>query len=218
MRVKDLIEILQKCNPEATMGIEDINFGNKFSDIDKEDIIISNEEILISVSEQKYLEDWMKLDSIYHHGNNLKNGIMEIKISKNANILPVPIPQTLKELNCLEAALAYIFDDKNLQRITGFKDSEGKSHRFSFSDCCGIMVCEYFFDTEKEVISWAKCIMSWRILNKVLREIEMTSLGGMIKDLIIHKHTYSVENFLLYNLGKKYPIIDRELVDSIVGE
>ena len=116
----------------------------------------------------------MMSKSIWHHGkkNGDKNLIM---VTKTSAPVEITIPTKVEEIQTIHDALAYILDGHNLQRISGFKGPDEKYHRWSFSDCCGIMVREYFFDNENDVIKWAISMLGWSLINKIVKTVGLNS-------------------------------------------
>ena len=107
------------------------------------------------------------MDRLWHHGQRNSDGTITLKVSKRSDPITVRIPTKWEEITSLESALAFLLSGINLQRISGFKDSEGKSRKYSFSDCAGMIVGEYFFDTKMQVINWSRRI----IMDRQFRDI-----------------------------------------------
>jgi hypothetical protein len=107
--------------------------------------------------------------SIWHHGKKSANQ-MQLQISDSSDVIQHSIPRKIIEVQTIKDALAWIFDNHNLQRISGFADDNGKFHRWSFSDCAGLACDRYFFDTEKNVIIWVQRMMLVQFIHSFFAE------------------------------------------------
>jgi hypothetical protein len=150
---------------------------------------------------------------IWHHGfkeNAVSSEVVSIQTSDTSPVEQIRIPKELEQINTIQDALAYILGSNiNLQRISGFKCSKGKHHRWSFSDCIGMCVCEYFFDTQKEVIDWARYIFIVKHLAQLFHDMGLGS-----HRFLLELTNYTRESLLhsLANSGK----ISRPMADCAI--
>lgn len=105
------------------------------------------------------------VDKLFHYGS--KNGKFgTIKISKRGKEITAKIPEKAEEIVDISTAImAIILTGKNLMRVSGYKcTTHNKTHKFTFhSEISFSFPRMYGFDTEGDVISFAKELLDKRI-------------------------------------------------------
>lgn len=125
---------------------------------------------------------------IYHYGIK-RNKTITVKISKAS--IAVKVEKGI-EITDIYSALAFILDDNNLMRVSGYKTKKEKSYLYSFHSRISMMGGDFYpLKNREEVILLALYLQTLKIAYKNYPNIRI-----LLNCLAKHEEYYVMTNYL----------------------